>query len=114
MEKTLEFITQTMGLLIITLLTFMVGFNTSYKYNHLYVFIDFLLKCYLWVIDWFFTYFITVALYFKKHQWLPSQYDETISQVFASFVFFFGLFVLLETIIFTMWKSLFSHSTKRS
>lgn len=114
MEKTLEFVTQSMGLLIITILSFMLGFNVSYKYNHIHEFIDFLLKCYVWFIDWFLTYLVSFTLYFKGQPLISSQYDETVTQIFAGFVFFYGLFVLLETVIFTLWKGLISHSTKRS
>ena len=114
MDRTLNFITQSLGLLVLGILSFMLGFNASYKYSHIHLFIDFLVKCYTWVIHWFWSGVEIASHYLQRHNILLSQYDEMVTQIFAGFIFIFALGLLLETLYRIIRNSFFSHSTKRS
>ncbi|MCB0390220.1 MAG: hypothetical protein KDD58_02960 [Bdellovibrionales bacterium] len=113
MEKSIGFLTQSLGIIILAILSFMFGFNTSYKHSYIHTFIDFLLKCYIWLIEWLWSGIKTASLFINHNNILFSQYDEQFTQISVGFVVVFALGLLLETLFSTLLK-LFSHSDKRS
>lgn len=113
MDKTLNQLTQWLAFLVIMLLAFMLGFNTSYKYNHLHVLIDFLIKCYIWLFDWLGESIKKTWGLLHLNPSLFTRYDEQFAQFFAGFVFLFAFFLLLQTWIITI-ANLISRSARRS
>ncbi|MCB0355404.1 MAG: hypothetical protein KDD40_00265 [Bdellovibrionales bacterium] len=110
----MNLVTQSLGLLILAVLSFMFGFNTSYKHDHVHLFIDFLIKCYAWVLNWIWRGVDQMIHYLQGHHILLFQYDEKVTQIFAGFVLLYSIGLIIETIYKAFVKNLLLRSIKRS